>query len=630
MATPANISLVRTLTKPLVMLWLATMGILAALLTLLSIANKNDPTSPQDITVLNWVIAWELPGLTGFMETVSFLTSNWPALLMGLAGISFVARTRPFEPTSGPSFPSGHTFGSTAFFGFWGFLGVYYGLNKKLLVPLVTVTAAIILTVGISRIYLGSHWPSDVVAGYPLGVLWLLAVIPLFLYLRKATWFSPSSPGDDLVAMACEKCRIEKSIASVVVLDPEQKTATKVYIPPPLVKLLYWLAFQSRFPYTRNEAALPAAAYRRKSASMLTIHRFGSDLVAPVTAINCLHGSCSFVTEFVPWEKVENDQEAKLFLSQVAETFAEASLSVWQINPRNPHAHTNLIRTPKGESKIIDLESAVVTILPAPGQWRSSLRRGSIPIFDDIDFSRLSTYITNNHAALEASLSANGLAQLKDAARSGEQAIQDWKDCEPRIWGWLISRVYRLLNWKAHFQHLMGALTGADKASEEFLLGRIRRWETDGRLHNSDAESLRAYISSPEMHDAMRHLGAHLVLSAIFRFPFGSIARMALTVSFWAKARSSRLRPRASAPEQRVPEIHNPLVMMLSVLPGVGAVAYLAARPLRRKLLIRLMLDQVAWKLPFKLYARMHLGRWLAPNLKDSGPSPGTPLTDRT
>jgi hypothetical protein len=235
--------------------------------------------------------------------------------------------------------------------------------------------------------------------------------------------------------MACEKCRIEKSIASVVVLDPEQKTATKVYIPPPLVKLLYWLAFQSKFPYTRNEAALQAAAYRRKIASLLTLHRFGSDLVAPVTAISCLHSGCSFVTEFVPGEKVENDREAKLFLAQVAEIFAEAGLSVWQINPRNPHAHTNLIRTPKGTFKIIDLESAVVTILPARGQWRSSLRRGSIPIFDDIDFSRLASYITTNHAALEASLGDDGLAQLKDAAQDGEQAIQDWKDCEPRIWG---------------------------------------------------------------------------------------------------------------------------------------------------------------------------------------------------
>ena len=58
--------------------------------------------------------------------------------------------------------------------------------------------------------------------------------------------------------------------------------------------------------------------------------------------------------------------------------------------------------------------------------------------------------------------------------------------------------------------------------------------------------------------------------------------------------------------------IHTPLVMVLALLPAFGAVAYLAARPLRNKLLVRLMLDQMAWKLPFKIYDRMRLGKWLA------------------
>lgn len=59
--------------------------------------------------------------------------------------------------------------------------------------------------------------------------------------------------------------------------------------------------------------------------------------------------------------------------------------------------------------------------------------------------------------------------------------------------------------------------------------------------------------------------------------------------------------------------IHTPLVMLLSLLPGLGGVAYLASSPLRSKLLACLMLDQVAWKLPFKLYRRTHIGRLLAP-----------------
>ena len=53
--------------------------------------------------------------------------------------------------------------------------------------------------------------------------------------------------------------------------------------------------------------------------------------------------------------------------------------------------------------------------------------------------------------------------------------------------------------------------------------------------------------------------------------------------------------------------------MLIALIPLFGGVAYLASKPLRRKILVRLILDQTGQKLPFKLYARMRLGRWLAP-----------------
>ena len=345
------------------------------------------------------------------------------------------------------------------------------------------------------------------------------------------------------------------------------------------------------------------------------MHRFGKDLVAPVTAVNCMHGSCSFVTEFVPGEKVENDEEAKLFLAQVAETFAEAGLSVWQVNPRNPHAHTNIIRTPQGDFKIIDLESAVVTLLPARGQWLSSMKSGKIPVFDDIDFPRLRNYITQNIAALEASLQIEGLAQFRDAVDRGEQSIQAWKDAEPRIVGRLVSRVYRLLDVKGFSQHLMGSLQGADAAAEGFLKRGMFRWEAEGRLTPSEAASLRTHISSGEAQAALPHLGAHLVLSVALAIPIPglrSAARFFWTLAFWLRFQVRRLLRRTRS-DQRASNIHTPLVMALAILPGFGAIAYLAARPLRKKLLARLMVDEIAMRLPLKLYQRMHLGRWLAP-----------------
>ena len=390
----------------------------------------------------------------------------------------------------------------------------------------------------------------------------------------------------------------------------------KVYQPPPVVRLLYWLAFQAKFPYQSNPVALKAAEYRRRIASLLTIHRFGKDLVAPVTAVDYTDGNYSFTTEYVPGEVAENDGAAKRFLGQVTETFAEAGLGVWQINPRNPHAHTNLIRTPEGDFKIIDLESAVVTLLPAPGQFRSALKSGNLPIFDDIDFPRLRHYISANQSALETTLGADALAELRHATDDAEEAINAWKDAEPRIWGHMISRIYKLLNWKAFFQNRLGELAGADRAAEAFLSSGIDRWEKEGRLDPSEATALRAQITSSELRDAIHHMGVHLVLTVAIVVPIPgirSLARFVWTLGFWFKAQVRGLQRSASAPTGRVPNIHTPLVMVLSLLPAFGAVAYLMAPPLRQKVLIRLMLDQIGRKLPFRVYERMRFSHWLAP-----------------
>ena len=59
--------------------------------------------------------------------------------------------------------------------------------------------------------------------------------------------------------------------------------------------------------------------------------------------------------------------------------------------------------------------------------------------------------------------------------------------------------------------------------------------------------------------------------------------------------------------------IHTPLVMVLSLLPVVGGIGYLAAGPVRSKRLIRVALDEAAREMPFSLYRRMGLERRLGP-----------------
>ena len=530
-----------------------------------------------------------------------------------------IGRTRPLAGSTVPSFPSGHVFGSTVFFGFSAYLAVYYRLRKSLLIPLLVLLAAIIVAVGPARVYEQAHWPTDVAAGYLLGALWLVALIPAFGYLRRTT-AGPASNSQAVMPRSGSApimdaprppgYRVERSIASVVQLDPERGTATKMYRAPAVIRMLYWLAFQAPFPYEHNAVALQVAAHRRRIASLLTIHRFGKDLVAPVVAVISGGDRYSLVTEYVPGDKVENDAPAKGFLREVADTFADAGLSVWQLNPRNPHAHTNLIRTPEGDLKVIDLESAVVTPMPAPGQWRAALKSGNLPVFDDIDIPRLRRFADASRETLLTTLGPEMLVELEDTVERCDADIRLWKEAEPRVWGRLARRVYGLLDWSGSFRRVARAMDGGDRLAVAFLSAGIERWERDERVSPSDAASLRAQLASNELRDALHHLGAHLVISILLRFPFSSVGRFAWTVSFWALSESRRLRRRSGG---TVANIHNPLVMGLSLVPGLGAIAYLAARPLRKRLLVRLMLDQTAWKLPFRLYCRLHLARWLAP-----------------
>jgi undecaprenyl-diphosphatase len=88
-----------------------------------------------------------------------------------------VGRIRPMVPTPvamapGYSFPSGHTLNATVFYGVMllVFLPIIPPRLRKLAIGLVI---ALVLAVGLSRVALGVHYPSDVVGGWLLGVAWL-------------------------------------------------------------------------------------------------------------------------------------------------------------------------------------------------------------------------------------------------------------------------------------------------------------------------------------------------------------------------------------------------------------------------------------------------------------------------
>jgi undecaprenyl-diphosphatase len=94
----------------------------------------------------------------------------------------FVQRPRPtlFDEITRPetfSFPSGHSLSAMAIYG--GMAAVLVTLYPRKRAAIVAVAAVLIAAIGCSRIYLGVHWPLDVLAGFAAGVPVLAATVHL-------------------------------------------------------------------------------------------------------------------------------------------------------------------------------------------------------------------------------------------------------------------------------------------------------------------------------------------------------------------------------------------------------------------------------------------------------------------
>ena len=77
-----------------------------------------------------------------------------------------------------PSFPSGHATIAVAFYGFIAYMLIKL-LPGKYKLPIIILTFVIIILIGFSRLYLGVHYFSDVLAGYFVGLVFLIIGIRL-------------------------------------------------------------------------------------------------------------------------------------------------------------------------------------------------------------------------------------------------------------------------------------------------------------------------------------------------------------------------------------------------------------------------------------------------------------------
>ncbi len=142
--------------------------------------------------ILFWILDLRLEAI------LIVLVSATSAVLNGLIKV-IVARPRPtaslveiIQVSSGNSFPSGHVMSYVAFWGLLFSFGIILFKGRHWWrITLLIVSGLFVVLVGPSRIYLGDHWPSDVLGAYLFGGIWLATCLWLYLYLKGRGVLAP-------------------------------------------------------------------------------------------------------------------------------------------------------------------------------------------------------------------------------------------------------------------------------------------------------------------------------------------------------------------------------------------------------------------------------------------------------
>lgn len=189
-----------------------------------------------------------------------------------------------------------------------------------------------ILAMSFARMFKEVHWPGDVAAGYLLGGIWLLLLIPFFIYFQRMSWLSSPDDTANLLGRV-RKLQNRKVHHQHRRAEPRgghlHKDLQAAWDRPETL-----LAGVPDTILLRTQPGGPGHGYvPQKITCALTLHRFRRDLVTHVSAVDCNFAQCGFVTDFIAGEEVENGEQTRRFLREVPETFAEAGFSVSQANP---------------------------------------------------------------------------------------------------------------------------------------------------------------------------------------------------------------------------------------------------------------------------------------------------------
>jgi undecaprenyl-diphosphatase len=153
------------------------------------IGSRSFEEAMRDVTALGGVTVMVLVTVVGVLAFLMHRRRVHAAILaltvlladLSSEGLKLVySRPRPDLVPHGSyvysaSFPSGHSTLSAATFLTLAMLIASLEPNRGTKVMVYVLAFALVLSVGVSRVYLGVHWPSDVLAGWCLGAAWALA-----------------------------------------------------------------------------------------------------------------------------------------------------------------------------------------------------------------------------------------------------------------------------------------------------------------------------------------------------------------------------------------------------------------------------------------------------------------------
>ncbi len=154
---------------------------------MLNITKIGNPTTVVTITIITFGILWWKRYRKE--ATIFGIHALGGAILSYGLKLSF-SKPRPqlwqqLITETSYSYPSGHALGSMVLYGFIAYLlASHYPKQSKIIY---TFAVILIGAIGLSRLYLGVHWPTDVIAGYGVGYLWLMFSITM-LKLQKSRY----------------------------------------------------------------------------------------------------------------------------------------------------------------------------------------------------------------------------------------------------------------------------------------------------------------------------------------------------------------------------------------------------------------------------------------------------------